>query len=93
MVCAEMQKLRDKLDKKRIEWTDESTPELVDENFSICRTHFGYKGKHFSIIHGCATYGGWALDKSEDQGLLEMMIDMDEPVGYLTAEQAMEYVR
>ena len=61
----------------------------------ICRTHFEYKGIKFSVINGFGTYGGWyganpGMTEDKNMGLLELMIEDNEPVGWLKAENIME---
>lgn len=91
-VCEEMQKLRDYLDSKKIEWSDVS-----DERVGtwICRTHFDYKGYKWSVINGLGTYGGFYIDEKQNPGLLELMVDCvngGEPVGYLKADDVIKYM-
>lgn len=97
IVCEEMQKLRKMLEKKGIEWHDNS--EVMSESKEwpmwICRTFFEYKGLKFSVINGFGTYGGWfganpGMTEDENMGLLEIMIGDNDPVGWLKAENIME---
>ena len=87
----EMRDLRKMLDAEGINWHDKS-------EFGICpiwRTHFEHRGYHWSVIHGYGTYGG-STSIDADRGLLEVMsdaIDNGEPIGWLTAERVMQYVR
>lgn len=92
-VCEEMQKLRDWLDQNSIQWSD------VSDDFSdgcwICRTHF-YIGVHkVSVINDNGTYGGFICGKEQSNaGLLEVWADRSgEPVGYLTAEDAIQLLK
>lgn len=81
----EMIKLREWLNKKQISWEDVSDVvdlELMGIPFETYRTHFKYKGHEVSVIHGFGTYGGWSFIDQQDKGLLEMMIDREEPIGY-----------
>lgn len=96
-VCEEMKKLRKMLDEKEIEWKDNS--EVMSESKEwpmwICRMHFEYKDIKFSVINGFGTYGGWyganpGISEEENMGLLELMIEDNEPVGWLKAENIME---
>lgn len=97
----EMIKFRKLLDENGIKWEDASTKEkpLLDGfdfhiDFHIDRTHFTYKGNNWSVIHGFGTYGGYS-NFERDKGLLELMsnaVNGGEPVGYLTADQAMRLV-
>ena len=92
----EMIKLRELLDKNGIPWEDKSTRHthpkewgLEEFSFSIDRTHFEFRGYHWSAINGCGTYG-------EDEGLIELMSDAvngGEPIGYLTADEVMDMVK
>ena len=87
----EMYELRKMLDAEGIDWHDASELGICP----IWRTHFKHRGYHWSVIHGYGTYGGPSY-LYEDQGLLELMSDAvngGEPIGYLTAEEAMQYVR
>ena len=93
IVCEEMRKLRDYLDIKEITWKD------VSEDFGhglwICRTHFDYKGNHWSVINGSGTYGGFYINEKSNYGALELMVDCvngGEPVGYLKAEDVIKYI-
>lgn len=80
---------------KKISWTDAS--EEMSEWVKIARTHFKYNGIQCSVINGFGTYGGWAgangAQKEEDnEGLLEVMVSDNEPVGWLTAEEAIRFI-
>lgn len=93
IVCEEMKKLRQTLDKKNIPWHDASEIMSEDKELPmwICRTHFEYKGLKISVVNGFGTYGGWyganpGTTENENMGLLEIMIDDIEPVGWLKAE-------
>ena len=94
-ICDEMIKLRKMLDDKGIQWEDKSTiiPEtVIDEIMAKCkverryadtsmhRTHFTVKDTFFSVIYGYGSYG-------YNSGLLECMIDDNEPIGCLTANE------
>lgn len=98
----EMVKFRKMLDENGIKWEDASTQNTVNpfdclleiDRFHIDRTHFQYRGYDWSVVHGFGTYGGHSSFE-KDKGLLELMsnaVDSGEPVGYLTAEQAMDLV-
>lgn len=89
-MTTEMVKLRQMLDEEGIEWKDCSDP--AEKLYHIDRTHFWNRKFHWSVIHGYGTYGAYP----EDQGLLELMSDAvneGNPIGYLTAEQCMKYVK
>lgn len=97
IVCEEMQKLRKMLDEKNIPWNDASEDASEDKEWPtwICRTYFEFKGIKFSVINGFGTYGGWyganpGTTEDENMGLLEIMIEYNEPVGWLKAENIME---
>lgn len=89
----EMIKLRSILDDEGIEWWDKSEPET--SSLLMYRTKFHCYGYDWSVIHGYGSYGGYT-SQEEDEGLLELMsraVNGGEPVGWLTAEKVMEYVR
>jgi len=90
----EMLKLRELLTKNGIEWHDDSTP--PDYPLQIDMTHFDYKGYAWSVINGFGSYGGIGIFRDKkNMGLLELMsaaVNDGEPIGYLTAEQAMKLV-
>ena len=86
----EMVKLRQMLDDECITWEDAS-----NLDYPMNRTHFRHRGCDWSVIHGYGSYGGYSLF-TDDEGLLEMMSDAcndGNPIGWLTAEEVMEYVR
>ena len=87
----EMYELRKMLDAEGIDWHDASELGIRP----IWRTHFEYRGYHWSVIHGYGTYGGFSSIDA-DRGLLEVMSDAinnGEPIGWLTAERVMQYVK
>lgn len=93
IVCEEMKKLRQMLDEKNIPWHDASEIMSEDKDWPmwICRTHIEYNGHKISVVNGFGTYGGWfganpGTTEKENMGLLEVMIDDIEPVGWLKAE-------
>lgn len=97
IVCEEMQKLRKMLDKKNIPWHDASDVMSEDKDWPmwICRTHFEYNGIKISVVNGFGTYGGWyganpGTTEDKNMGLLEIMIEDNEPVGWLKAEDIYE---
>lgn len=90
----EMNKLRRMLDAEKIEWHDASDKDVQDI-YHIDRTHFDYRGYSWSVIHGYGSYGGIS-SWHDDEGLLEMMsngANDGDPIGWLNAEEVMEYVR
>lgn len=96
-VCDEMKKLRQMLDEKNISWHDASDIMSKSKEWPvwICRTHFEYNGLKFSVVNGFGTYGGWAganpgMEEDKNMGLLEIMIEDNEPVGWLKAEDIMK---
>ena len=106
-ICEEMIKLREGLDKRGIKWIDKSditTEERIkyfisqgiSELFAdstMYRTHFEHKGKKYSVIFGYGSFGGInAIEPSQNNSLLEMMIDDDEPVGWLTADDVLKII-
>ena len=97
IVCDEMKKLRWMLDEKGVEWHDASDVMSGSREWPmwICRTHFEYNGLRFSVVNGFGTYGGWyganpGTTEDENMGLLEIMIEDNEPVGWLKAEDIMK---
>jgi len=72
------QELRDLLDEAGIEWHDNS-----DSLFA--RTQGEYNGREFSAIQGEHSYGG-------AKGYLEVRMDEEEPIGWLTAKQARDLI-
>ena len=103
-MCEEMSRLREWLDKKGIEWHDMSaicdytTIEKmrilgIDKQYAdttIYRTHFDYKGHEISVINGYGTYGGYEPFTDKNYGCLEMMIDENEPLGWLSAKEVIK---
>ena len=84
----EMYRFRNLLEQNNIEWIDKS-----DEGF-IDRTHFYYRNYFFSVVNGYGTYGGSDIF-GINKGLLELMSNCfngGEPIGYLTADEAIEIV-
>ena len=95
-MCEEMKKLRIMLNEKGIQWVDNSTitsPERIEAykkagvpdkyaDLTMHRTQFWYENYFFSVIHGFGSYG-------EEEGLLELRISDNEPIGYLTADTIM----
>ena len=93
-VCNEMQKLRNWLDEKQIEWEDLSQqPEEQCKDLWICRTRFKYSGKHWSVINGFGSYGGFNSLHKHNEGLLEIWDMEDEPKGWMTAEEAIAIIK
>ena len=88
-MVAEMIKFRNLLDQNDIKWIDKS-----DEGF-IDRTHFHYRNYFFSVVNGFGTYGGINCLTGKNMGMLELMsncINGGEPIGSLTADEAIEIV-
>lgn len=78
MIVKEMEKYRTVLDEAGISWTDVS-------DILITRTHFRYGATLVSVASGRCTYGG-------EKGLLEVMIGVSEPEGWLSAEEVVNYI-
>ena len=87
-VCEEMKKFMKLLDERGIQYHDVS--EAFDEERFIFRVHAD--DKSFSCINGFGTYGGFLYNPKENPGLLELWIEHQEPIGYLTAEEAIKEI-
>jgi len=88
----EMKLFREMLDAEHIEWHDASSQSF---ELPMDRTHFEHRGYHWSVIHGFGSYGGPSF-LYDDKGLLELMsnaVNKGDPIGWLTAKEAMQYVR
>lgn len=88
----EMKLFREMLDAENIEWHDASSRSF---ELPMDRTHFEYRGYFWSVIHGFGSYGGPSFIQ-DDKGLLELMsnaVNKGDPIGWLTAKEAMQYVR
>ena len=106
IICDEMKKFRKLLNDKNIPWIDKSveypTSDRPDSEIVIyiCRTHFTYLNKKWSVINGFGTWGGYfginndCLDGTDNLGLLEIMeYDCADKVkGYLTAKEAWDEI-
>lgn len=89
-MCDEMKCLRAFLDKKGISWIDDSD-DSDDDIDIIYRTKFEVNDDNISVIFGHGTYGGVAVfDDSINHGRLEMMINNNEPEGWLTADDIIQ---
>ena len=89
-VVEEMKKLRELLDKRGITWEDASEEGAEGyKDLWICRTWFNYNGLRVSCINGLGTYGGFGGANPSDgnYGLLEMMIEGFEPIGWQKAKE------
>lgn len=84
----QMKIFRKMLDDRDIKWKDASEENSV---LPITRTHFLYNDIEWSVIHGFGTYGGWNHHES-DKGLLEIWDHDSEPIGWLTAKEAMDTI-
>lgn len=93
---SEMEKFRSLLDEAGIEWWDDSEVDhFAGPDTYMERTKFEYRGYSWSVIHGFGSYGGYN-HISRDKGLLELLsgaVEGGEPIGYLTAKQAMKLVK
>ena len=87
IVCQEMKKLRDILGERDIPWEDKSVDYPSVRDLWICRTHFSFKNRFVSVINGAGTYGGFCIEERANEGLLEMMVGNNEPMGHLTADE------
>lgn len=91
-VCEEMKKLRNYLDKHKIEWEDDSSGWEFEGIINYtCRTHFYYLGGMWSVINGLGTYGGYSFNY-KNQGALELMIVGHDPEGFLTAQNIIDMI-
>lgn len=90
--CVELENLKKILDDKKIEWFDMSEYNSIDDvDLSIERIHIFQKNIHFSIVNGFGTYGGYRTFDNKNLGLLELYgTGIDDPIGFLTAEEAFE---
>lgn len=87
-----MTKLRKLLTEQGIEWHDASA--TLELDIQIDRTHFDYRDYFWSVINGFGTYGGYDHYQT-NKGLLELVsnaVNGGEPVGFLTAEQAIKLI-
>lgn len=78
---SEMIFLRNALNARNVSYIDASDDEQKSfpfMNLTIYRTKFIWKDHFFSVISGYGTFGG-------DKGLLELMVDSNEPFGSLRA--------
>lgn len=106
-MCEEMIKLRKLLTEHNIEWHDvsvianEKVIDMLVNNFgqerqycdtTIYRTHFDANGSQYSVISGFGTYGGFDPVENKDYGLLECMIDDNDPKGWLTADDIIKLI-
>ena len=92
-LCKQMQQLRYLLDKKNIEWEDDT--EVENNHIWISRTYFTYKNNNYSVINGFGTYGGISYVEGKNHGLLELMcpgVNNGEPLGWLTAEECIKVI-
>lgn len=98
--CPELLKLRQMLDQTEIPYEDGSDyfiHHICPGYMTIDRVQL-YEPKSMvrlvSVIHGCGTAGGFRKpDKSDDSGLLEVVVRNREPIGFQTAEQAYEMIK
>lgn len=103
-ICEEMIKLRNWLDEEGVLWVDKSSitsqgyidlmakfeiePQYADT--TIHRTYIPFREHSISVINGYGTYGGFEPLENKNYGALEMMIDDNEPVGWLSAENVIQ---
>ena len=81
----EMTKFREHLSDIGVAWWDESD-ELID------RTKFEHRGTRWSVVNGIGTYGGVYWGTPGNLGLLEAYNFIDEPIGCLTAGDAVQLI-
>lgn len=88
-LCEEMKKLRNKLDKLGIAWTDNSFIMPEDElekmvslglkrefcDITMYRTYFIINDIEYSVINGYNSYGGYSPFLDRNLGLLEIMAE------------------
>ncbi len=88
-VCEQMQKLRDILTEKGVEWHDGSS-----EESQICQTLIVIEKKKWSAINGYGTEGGKKRIDSPNFGCLELWdyTKKNGPVGWLSAENVLEKI-
>lgn len=86
-MCKEMKKLRKYLTDNKIEWHDDTT---ITATWWMVRTKYEYKGRHYSVINGYGSFGGYTSFTKKNLGKLELMRDGDEPIGYLNADDVIE---
>lgn len=102
-MCNEMIVLRKYLDDMNILWKDTSkitTEEEINHKLkdnprmlkryadtTIYGTKFTHNNKHFSVVYGCFTYGGYNPHLNIDDKLLEVCYSgCSDSIGYLTAK-------
>lgn len=96
----EMAKFRKLLNDNMVPWHDASKINQFEAPYAPCntdiyRTHFEWRGYKWSVINGFGSYGGWNSIDQKNKGLLELMseaVNGGEPVGYLTADEAIKLV-
>ena len=88
-VCPEMQKLRDILVQKGIEFYDGSSAET-----QVCQTLIHFNHKKYSVINGFGTEGGKKKIDSPNYGCLELWdyTNKNHPAGWLSAENVLEKI-
>ena len=99
IICEEMNKLRTALDKMGVEWVNASEEWGIGErdtfirDFYICRTHFDYNNKHYSVINGYGSFGGYDMFSYDNKGFLEIRFPNGEVEGYLTAADIIKIIK
>lgn len=99
IICEEMNKLRTALDKIGVEWVDASEEwKLFDldtciKDYYICRTHFNYNNKKYSVINGYGSFGGYDMFANDNKGFLEIRFPNGEVEGYLTAADIIKIIK
>ena len=92
IVCDEMKKLREMLDKKGIKWMDYSDELIEEKGYFMCRTRFLFNDKYWSVINGFGSYGGVDFETGINDGLLEVYSVGMETIGFLTAKEVMAII-
>lgn len=91
-ICEEMKRFREYLDHNNIEWVNVTYSCEESEKYNLYRTQFLHKNKKVSVINGYGSYGGFSLLSGKNEGLLEVMIEGSNPVGWLTCDEAIELI-
>ena len=61
-------------------------------DLTIYRTHFDVNGTHYSVINGFSTHGGFEPYENKNYGLLECMVDENNPIGWLSADDIINMI-
>lgn len=92
----ELIKLKKYLDDRKIEYKDMSDSQIFitykKDPYGIDRIQLTIKGIKLSIINGFGTYGGIPYLNAPNYGYLEMMINEEEPIGWLKASDVIKKI-